>query len=136
MGRVVREVETSGAHNYTYWVSAMPGIIAFHAAYFDSVTVGMSGRQAAAPAPVPVMAIVAPQPVQGAAQFTLTGRRTGKADLFDAQGQHVSRLEITDGAARWDGRKSDGIIAPAGIYFYRIDAGASSVTGSFIKTAE
>jgi S-formylglutathione hydrolase FrmB len=135
MGRAVQEVETAGAHNYTYWVSAMPGIIAFHAAWFDSVTSGISKNKSASPSDFTVEATVFPQPVDGAARFVISNadsRSNAGVELFDPQGRLVRRLAVSNGTADWDGRRTDGTPAAAGLYLYRIQANGQRVCGSLV----
>lgn len=54
--------------------------------------------------------------------------------IYNIQGQLIRNLvdenmPAGNHSVRWDGRYDNGVIAPAGIYVYRLDAGSQSLTG-------
>ncbi len=62
-----------------------------------------------------------------------------KLTVYDAQGRVVRRLldervQLAGSyAVAWDGRDDAGRVAPGGVYFYRLDAGASSQSKRAVK---
>jgi flagellar hook assembly protein FlgD len=62
-----------------------------------------------------------------------------KLTVFDAQGRAVrhlldERLQLAGSySLAWDGRDDAGRVAPGGVYFYRLDAGASSQSKRAVK---
>lgn len=82
---------------------------------------------------------VAPNPTTGAATFhiaTLEGGRV-RADLFDARGRLVRRLddrhhESGDYEVHWDGTNAAGHRVAAGVYFYRILTSSGPVVGRLV----
>lgn len=60
------------------------------------------------------------------------------ADVFDAQGRWVRRIDSEDHSAgthilTWDGRDESGAREPSGIYFLRIEAGNRSSSVKLVR---
>ena len=79
-----------------------------------------------------------PNPFNPATQikFNLTEPAFVRLEVFDLQGRQVATLFEGDCAAgsrvvRWDAASSDQRVA-SGLYFYRLQAGKSSVTRSML----
>src|SRR5712671_6545377 len=98
-----------------------------------SVTAG--GGTVAAP-----RAYSAPNPFRTAASIRFEMAQSGSAavDVFDARGALVKRLPQTWRPAgvqtvEWDGVDSRGGRAPAGVYFWRVEAGGELQTGRMVR---
>ena len=70
--------------------------------------------------------------------FTLPGRMAVSLRVYDAAGRLVTGLLTGETLpagrhdAIWNGRDREDRAVPSGVYFYRLDAGASSATGSVV----
>lgn len=58
-------------------------------------------------------------------------------EVYDVTGRLISALPVITGgvgmyAATWDGRDSDGKLAPSGTYFYRLNLSSETLTGKMI----
>ncbi len=96
------------------------------------VTVPAAGRLDAA---------VAPNPASGAVRvhFRLPEAAVVRLSVFDTAGRRVrSGIEAPLPAGKhdlaWDGALDDGGPAPAGLYFYRIEAGSFATVGRIVLT--
>ena len=63
----------------------------------------------------------------------LTAEGAGRLDIYDVSGALVRTLESGTKEAGlheavWNGRDDEGRLAPAGVYFYRLDADGVSTT--------
>lgn len=118
-GAYIFQVVTSG------WGQQFPGHVAPASGAFDlsfelaaAVSVP-SGDVAIAPVSV------RPNPTRGAVTFTVDEPVSG-ARIFDTDGRLVQDLALAPTTrVVWDGRRSDGARAAAGIYFVRLSSGAS-----------
>lgn len=80
-----------------------------------------------------------PNPVQGQVMIGFELARPGPARLrvLEASGRQVrllldARIAAVPHAALWDGRDELGREAPAGVHFYRLEAGATARTGRLV----
>jgi hypothetical protein len=118
-GAYVFELGTSGsAVTFPDEISATG---AFDVSFELAATVGVpSGDVAVHPISV------RPNPTRGAVTFTVDGSVSG-ARIFDADGRLVRVLDLAPTKrVTWDGRRTDGAPAAAGVYFVRLSNGASA----------
>jgi len=94
----------------------------------------------AAIAPAPTLAQVRPNPFRASAHLSGVNPVAGRVTLrvFDASGREAARpwdAALPEGAFElaWDGRGGAGEVAPAGVYYLRLDTPAGSVTRKLVK---
>ena len=83
-----------------------------------------------------------PNPTRGASTLHFRLPETSKVSLavFDTQGRLVrsvltaATMDAGEHQVRWDGRDSNGITVPSGVYYTRLQAGDASVSRSVLVT--
>lgn len=92
-----------------------------------------------APAGALALAPVRPNPSRArtALRFTLPSAGPVRLELIDAAGRRIRTLAEGTLAAgmherTWDGRMTDGSLAPAGLYWVRLQSGGTLRTGKFV----
>jgi len=95
-----------------------------------------------APSPVSAPALqlsASPNPARSGTSFTLALPSAGRAEfsLYDATGRRIRTLIASDLSAgthsvKWDGRDDSGARVGAGVYFTRLQVGASSTGGKLV----
>ena len=100
------------------------------AAYPGSGQVALAATMARAQSSSALVGRPFPSPTLGGAsiEFSLPRATEVRAELFDVQGRLVRTLHdgiLPDGlqVLRWDGRLDNGLRAPAGVYWLRVNAG-------------
>jgi hypothetical protein len=81
-----------------------------------------------------------PNPFSASVQLRLpagvSSERTVSIDLYDVRGRNVrswTAWPSNASAIEWDGHDRDGRLAPAGVYFFRVDDGSRVVTEKIVK---
>jgi len=100
---------------------------------------GVTGVAPKSPAPVALQLSASPNPARSGTSFTLALPSAGRAEfsLYDASGRRVRTLLASDLPAgthsvKWDGRDDSGARVGAGVYFTRLQVGASSTGGKLV----
>jgi len=77
-----------------------------------------------------------PNPFRGRVTFSAVNTGSAWLVISDVAGRSVRELPLNAhaGSAVWDGRNSTGFRLPAGIYFYRLSAGRSTLRGKLLMT--
>lgn len=70
-------------------------------------------------------------------RFALPPGETARLEIFSVDGRSVRRFAVaaTPAAGReiaWNGRDDAGVLLPAGVYLYRLEAGSRSATGKLV----
>jgi hypothetical protein len=79
--------------------------------------------------------VLGPNPTRGGFSISTSfvPNATARLDIFDLAGRRIAGTSEASGSViRWDGRKSDGSRAPAGVYTYRITIGSLHKAGKLI----
>ncbi len=112
------------------------GVFVNPAVSYDAVIgIGMTPVSAEPTAPLGLSLRIAPNPAMQGTVFTIEAERAGpqKSRVFDARGRMVWRNEDSLASAgtrrvAWNGRGTDGKLAPAGTYLVRLEAGGRAVS--------
>jgi hypothetical protein len=119
-------------------------IVAFMLTLTDGYMEAMPRGGSAAPDVVPAAlepGTTAPNPFRASTtiHFALTQRSPVRLDVYNVAGRRVRELiasqNLSAGEHRmvWNGRDDRGRKVPAGIYFYRLDAGTTGFTGRLVR---
>ena len=111
---------------YTYWLDALG----------RDGTVDRLGPVTLETPPAVRVGLPFPNPFQAQVRLSLPSTvQTTEVVVLDVQGRVVRRLVPSGPEASWDGRTEDGLAAPAGIYFLRVQHDDDVVVRRVVKRA-